>query len=92
MSTVITSLSRYKISNQEMVRAMRYVDDQIITTPNVNSSFNQDTVTHWPERYIKTLLKQGQVDRVIQVGYTTTKCEIVNLAEELGIDVFLIRS
>lgn len=92
MSTVITALSKYKMPHQEMMRSMKYVDDQIITTYEVYSNFNSEAIINWPKSYIMTLMRQGHIDRVIQVGYTTTKCEIVDLAEELGLDVFLIRS
>jgi hypothetical protein len=92
MKTVVTALSKHKISPQEMVRSMRYADGSIITTYEVFDSFNGDMVTNWPKSYIKYVMEKGQVDRVIQVGYTNTKCEIAEAAEALGIDVFLIRS
>lgn len=91
MITLIVADKRIKLGPVDIIKVLRYTTETIYSSVEVASNFPE--ISMRPKSWMIDQIKKGEVDTVVQIGYTGTSTEIVRLAEEYDVEnIVLIRS
>lgn len=88
MSTIITAANHVVLDPVTMKRVVDLVSGNLYTTYEVYDNF-ASIATNRPKSWLLNLIEFDKVDTVIQLGFDGHKTEIVRVAEDLGLDVYL---
>jgi hypothetical protein len=91
MTTIVTAVKKTVLDPVTVLNILDLVEYPLYTTNEVHNNFPRIS-TNRPKTFLISLIEDGKVDKVIQVGYGGTVTEIARTAQELDLDVILYRS
>lgn len=91
MTTIICATRRVDLDPVTVNRVLDAAIGQIYTTFDTYFNFDDKIVINRPKTFLINMIIGGVIDKVIQIGYNGTKCELVHEAEAEGVDVILFK-